>query len=129
MQERDHRNAAGKNWLFFGDRNAETDFLYRDELNKYLQLGLLNKLDLAFSRDQEQKVYVQDRMRENAAEFFQWLQQGAFVYVCGDAEHMAADVDSALHSIVEDQGEMTPDAAIDYIDNLRKSKRYLRDVY
>ena len=129
LQEREHRNAVGKNWLFFGDRNKATDFLYRDELNKYLQQGLLTKLDLAFSRDQEQKIYVQDRLRENAAELFQWLQQGAYVYVCGDAEHMAADVDSALHNIVEEQAEMTSSAAIDYIDNLRKSKRYLLDVY
>ncbi len=129
LQEREHRQATGKSWLFFGDRNAETDFLYRDELNNYLQQGLLTRLDLAFSRDQKKKIYVQDRMLENAEEFYQWLQQGAVVYVCGDAGHMAADVDKMLHAIVEMQGTMNSDTAIDYVNQLRKDKRYLRDVY
>lgn len=129
LQEREHRKATGKSWLFFGDRNAETDFLYHDELNRYLQQGLLSRLDLAFSRDQEKKIYVQDRMLENAEEFFKWLQQGAIVYVCGDAGHMAADVNNTLHIIVEQQGDMTASAATEYVNQLRKDKRYLRDVY
>ncbi len=129
LQEREHRKATGKSWLFFGDRNAVTDFLYHDELNTYLQQGLLARLDLAFSRDQEKKIYVQDRMLENATEFFKWLQDGAVVYVCGDAGHMAADVDDMLHTIVEQQGNLTADNASEYVNQLRKNKRYLRDVY
>ncbi len=129
LQEREYRKAQGKCWLFFGDRNAETDFLYKDELLKYQKQGLLSKLDLAFSRDQEKKIYVQDRMQESAQELFQWLQDGAIIYVCGDATHMAADVDHMLHTIIEAQGKMTTSAAIEYVNELRGNKRYLRDVY
>src|SRR5690606_5838206 len=85
LQEREHRNASGKNWLFFGDRNAATDFIYREELEAMQQRGLLTRLDLAFSRDQEEKIYVQDRMRVNGAELFAWLEQGGYFFVCGDA--------------------------------------------
>jgi len=129
LQERRFRRARGNNWLFFGDRQAGTDFLYKDELLTYLDEGLLARLDVAFSRDQENKIYVQDRMLENARELFQWLQDGAVVYVCGDATHMAKDVDAALHSIVKTEGGMNSQQAKNYIDELKRSSRYLRDVY
>ena len=129
LQERNYRNSSGKNWLFFGDRNSATDFLYEEELSGYVQSGLLTHLDLAFSRDQDSKVYVQDRMLEKADELYRWLENGASVYVCGDATYMANDVDIALRSIIQTQGHMSVDEATDYIDELKRNKRYLRDVY
>ena len=96
LEERAATGATGRNWLFFGDRHAASDFLYRDELEAWQASGLLTRLDLAFSRDSDAKVYVQDRMRESAAELWKWLQQGASVFVCGDAKRMAVDVDAAL---------------------------------
>ncbi|MGO1190401.1 assimilatory sulfite reductase (NADPH) flavoprotein subunit [Vibrio casei] len=129
IQEREARDAEGKNWLFFGDRTFTQDFLYQVEWQKYLKSGVLNKLDVAFSRDQAQKVYVQDRILENAAEVWQWLQQGAYVYVCGDANRMAKDVHNALITVVEEQGKLGRDQAEEFINDLRKAKRYQRDVY
>lgn len=129
LQEREHRNASGKNWLFFGDRNAATDFIYREELEAMQQRGLLTRLDLAFSRDQEEKIYVQDRMRANGAELFAWLEQGGYFFVCGDAYHMAKDVDKALHDVIAEHGRMSEQQAIDYVNQLKKDKRYVRDVY
>ena len=115
LEEREETGAKGKNWLFFGDRNKETDFVYRREIGAMQESGLLTKLDLAFSRDQKEKIYVQDRMIENGAEFFQWLEQGAYFYICGDAYRMAKDVDSALHEIIATHGNMSGDAAADYL--------------
>jgi sulfite reductase (NADPH) flavoprotein alpha-component len=129
LQEREYRNAPGKNWLFFGDRNSATDFIYREELEAMQQKGLLTRLDLAFSRDQKEKVYVQDRMRENGAELFAWLEQGGYFFVCGDAYHMAKDVDKALHDVIAEHGKMSEQQAIDYVNQLKKDKRYVRDVY
>lgn len=129
LQEREYRNASGKNWLFFGDRNAATDFIYREELEAMWQRGLLARLDLAFSRDQEEKVYVQDRMRANGAELFAWLEQGGYFFVCGDAYRMAKDVDKALHDVIAEHGKMSEQQAIDYVNQLKKNKRYVRDVY
>ncbi len=129
LQEREYRNASGKNWLFFGDRNAATDFIYREELEAMQQRGLLNRLDLAFSRDQEEKIYVQDRMRANGAELFAWLEQGGYFFVCGDAYHMAKDVDKALHDVIAEHGKLSEQQAIDYVNQLKKDKRYVRDVY
>jgi sulfite reductase (NADPH) flavoprotein alpha-component len=129
LQERQTRGAKGKNWLFFGDRNAETDFIYRDELETMQQSGLLNRLDLAFSRDQEEKIYVQDKMREHGAELFEWLEQGGYFFVCGDAYHMAKDVDKALHDVIATHGNKTEQQVIDYVNQLKKDKRYVRDVY
>lgn len=129
LQQRDASKAAGKNWLFFGDQHAATDFLYQDELNQYVESGLLTRLDTAFSRDGDQKVYVQDRMRENAAELWRWIEQGAHFYVCGDASRMAVDVDRALKSIVAEQGKMSDQAAADWVTQLAKEQRYVRDVY
>ncbi|MBV9123050.1 MAG: sulfite reductase subunit alpha [Planctomycetes bacterium] len=129
LEERAAVGARGKSWLLFGDQRREFDFLYREELEGYLKQGTLTRLDTAFSRDQPQKVYVQHRMRENGAELWAWLQQGAHFYVCGDARRMALDVDHALHAIVEEQGEMSAEAAKEYVKELSKAKRYQRDVY
>ena len=129
LHDRSARGSQGKNWLFFGDQRASTDFLYRDELETLKAKGILNRLDVAFSRDQKEKVYVQQRMLENASELYAWLEQGAHFYVCGDASRMAKDVDSALHRVVEEAGGKTVEQAQAYIADLKKSKRYQRDVY
>lgn len=129
LEERRAIGASGRNWLFFGDRHASTDFLYRDEIEAMQKDGTLHRLDLAFSRDQADKIYVQDRMLEQAAELWAWLQDGASLYVCGDARRMAKDVDAALHRIAEKAGGMSADAAADFIRRLKAEKRYLRDVY
>ena len=129
LQERDATTSKGPNWLFFGDQKMSTDFLYREELEGLKAKGVLNRLDTAFSRDQEKKVYVQHRMLESASELWKWLQQGAHFYVCGDARRMAKDVDAALHTIVAEQGQMSADQAKDFIKGLAKAGRYQRDVY
>ncbi len=129
LQEREFRKASGKNWLLFGDRNAATDYIYQDEIEAMQASGLITHLDLAFSRDQQEKIYVQDRMRENGAEMFAWLEQGGSFFVCGDATYMAKDVDKALHDIIEEHGHKTAEQAADYINHLKKEKRYVRDVY
>jgi len=129
IEERQAIGANGKNWLFFGDQHYLTDFLYQTEWQDYLSDGVLTKLDVAFSRDQKEKVYVQDRMRENSKELYQWLEQGASFYVCGDASRMANDVDLALHEIVEKEGGLSKDDAAAYVKKLKDDKRYLRDVY
>ena len=129
LQERRARGAKGKNWLFFGDRNRATDFLYEDDLAAFEKDGVLTKLSLAFSRDQAEKIYVQHRMRQEAAELYAWLKAGAYVYVCGDASRMAADVEEALIAIIASEGGMSLEAAGDTLEVLRREKRYLRDVY
>ena len=129
LQEREVRNASGKNWLFFGDRNASTDFIYRDEIEAMQTSGLLTRLDLAFSRDQAEKIYVQDRMLEHGAELYAWLEQGGYFFVCGDAYRMAKDVDQALHDVIRIHGNKTVTEAVDYVNQLKKDKRYVRDVY
>lgn len=129
IQERKASGAQGKNWLFFGDQHFLSDFLYQAEWQSYQKEGVLNKIDLAFSRDQKEKVYVQDKMKANAEELFQWLEAGAYFYVCGDASRMARDVDTALHEIVSQQAGLSEDEAKDYIVQLKAEKRYLRDVY
>lgn len=129
IQERDNREAEGKNWLFFGDRTFTQDFLYQVEWQKYLKSGVLNRLDVAFSRDQGEKVYVQHRILENAEQVWQWIQEGAYIYVCGDATRMAKDVHDALVIVAEQQGQMPRDDAEQFINDLRKAKRYQRDVY
>ncbi|WP_100753824.1 assimilatory sulfite reductase (NADPH) flavoprotein subunit [Vibrio salilacus] len=129
IQDRDNRDAQGKNWLFFGDRTFTQDFLYQVEWQKYLKSGVLNRLDVAFSRDQGEKVYVQHRILENAQQVWQWIQQGAYIYVCGDATRMAKDVHEALVHVVEQQGQLSRDDAEEFINELRKAKRYQRDVY
>jgi len=129
LAERKAAGAKGRNWLFFGDQRAAADFLYRDELETLLREGVLTRLDTAFSRDQAEKVYVQHRMQENAAELFAWLEAGAHFYVCGDASRMAKDVDAALHRVIETAGGRTPEQAAAYVQALRAAKRYARDVY
>jgi len=129
LQERKATGAKGKNWLFFGEQRREVDFLYQDEFEQHVADGHLTRFDTAFSRDQAQKVYVQHRMLENAAEIWKWLEEGAHFFVCGDASRMAKDVDHALHEIVAKQGGKTPEQAAEYIEALKKAKRYKRDVY
>ncbi len=129
VEERDERAAAGDNWLFFGDRTFTDDFLYQTEWQRYLKSGLLTRLDVAFSRDQSDKVYVQDRIRERAAEVFAWLEKGAYVYVCGDARRMAGDVHAALADVLSEHGGLTSEAAEQRLKELKRSGRYQRDVY
>ena len=129
LQERAARKSAGKNWLFFGDQKSATDFLYADHLTAYQEQGVLHRIDTAFSRDQEQKIYVQDRMMENAAELYEWLESGASFFVCGDASRMAKDVDKALHEIIKTQGKLSDGDAKAYVKKLKDSGRYSRDVY
>ncbi|MDA7745883.1 assimilatory sulfite reductase (NADPH) flavoprotein subunit [Psychromonas sp.] len=129
MQEREATDATGKNWLLFGDQTFNEDFLYQVEWQTHLKSGLLTRLDLAFSRDQAEKIYVQDRLKENAAEVYQWLQDGAHFYVCGDANRMAKDVQTALIEIISEQGKLSLEDAEEYLTELRQAKRYQRDVY
>ena len=129
LEERRATGAKGKNWLFFGDQREACDFLYREELSVMRTDGTLTRLDLAWSRDQADKIYVQTRMIEHARELYAWLEEGACFYVCGDASRMAKDVDAALHRVVQMVGGKTTEGAIDYVNTLRVSKRYARDVY
>jgi sulfite reductase (NADPH) flavoprotein alpha-component len=129
LHERRAAGAKGRNWLFFGEQRSTTDFYYRDELESMLSDGHLTKLSTAFSRDQQEKIYVQTRMLEHATELWSWLEAGAHFYVCGDAGRMAKDVDDALHKIVETAGGKTADEAKAYMAKLKTDKRYQRDVY
>ncbi|PJK32710.1 reductase [Pseudomonas sp. S10E 269] len=129
LQERRALGHLGRNWLFFGEQHAATDFYYQDELQGLQRDGLLTHLSLAFSRDQAQKVYVQDRIREQGAELWRWLQDGAKLYICGDASHMAKDVDQALRQVAQTHGGLGVEGAVDYWRQLSEQKRYLRDVY
>lgn len=129
LQQRRAAGARGRNWLFFGEQRRATDFYYADELAELAADGVLTRLDLAFSRDQRSKVYVQDRMREHGAQLWAWLQQGAYFYVCGDAGRMAKDVDAALREIAAVHGRLEPAAATAYVKQLAADRRYLRDVY
>ncbi|MCY9805443.1 assimilatory sulfite reductase (NADPH) flavoprotein subunit [Vibrio scophthalmi] len=129
IQERDNRDAEGKSWLFFGDRTFTQDFLYQVEWQKYLKSGVLSQLDVAFSRDQQDKVYVQHRLLENGQQLWQWIEEGAYLYVCGDATRMAKDVHEALIEVVQEHGKLSKEKAEELITTLRKEKRYQRDVY
>lgn len=129
MQEREATEATGDNWLFFGDQTFTQDFLYQVEWQSYLKSGLLTKIDLAFSRDQAEKIYVQDRLQENASELFAWLERGAHIYVCGDMSRMAKDVESTLLTIIATQGQLSEEQAGTYLKDLRNAKRYQKDVY
>jgi sulfite reductase (NADPH) flavoprotein alpha-component len=129
VQERVAAGATGRNWLFFGNRHRGTDFLYEEEWTEALAQGRLARLDAVFSRDQPTKAYVQDRMRENAAEMWRWIANGAHFYVCGDAHRMAKDVDAALREIVAQEGRMSPPEAAEYVVKMKKDSRYQRDVY
>ena len=129
LHQRRVLGATGRNWLFFGERSAATDFLYREELESMVVDGHLTQLDTAFSRDLEHKVYVQDLMLRHAAQIWAWLEEGAYLYVCGDAFRMAKDVERTLLSIVADQGAMPQEAAAEYLHKLKENRRYQRDVY
>jgi sulfite reductase (NADPH) flavoprotein alpha-component len=129
LQERKVTGAKGKNWLFFGEQTRARDYLYEQELGALQADGILNQLDVAFSRDQAHKIYVQDKMRERAKELWTWLQEGAHFYVCGDGARMAKDVDTELHRIAETEGGKSPEEAAAYVEALKKEKRYKKDVY
>jgi sulfite reductase (NADPH) flavoprotein alpha-component len=129
IEEREETGAGGKTWLFFGDRRFRTDFLYQVEWLRWLKLGVLTRLDVAFSRDQGHKVYVQNRMAEKSREIYDWLQDGAHFYICGSVNPMAADVHAALVEVVKMEGQKTQDDAEAYVNALREQGRYQRDVY
>ena len=129
MQERVAARATGRNWLFFGDQHRATDYLYEEEWRAWQAEGALARVDLAFSRDQLLKVYVQDRIREAAVELWSWLKGGAHFYVCGDAKRMAKDVDVALHQVIAEQGGLDAVQAAEYVKQMKRDKRYQRDVY
>ena len=129
MQQRVADEASGKNWLIFGNPHFTSDFLYQTEWQQFAKEGFLHKYDFAWSRDQEKKIYVQDKIRENSTALWQWLQEGAYFYVCGDASKMAKDVEQALLEVIAKEGNLSPDEAEDYLNELREEKRYQRDVY
>lgn len=129
LQQRASQGATGKNWLFFGNPHFISDFLYQVEWQSYVKEGLLTRIDLAWSRDQAEKIYVQDKLMAQASDIWQWLQEGAFIYVCGDAKRMAKAVDLALQQILMTQAQYSQEQAISYLDELRSQKRYQRDVY
>ncbi|MGD6816061.1 assimilatory sulfite reductase (NADPH) flavoprotein subunit [Metabacillus sp. 84] len=129
MQEREEKGAGGRSWLFFGDRHFVTDFLYQTEWQKWIKDGVLTKMNVAFSRDTAEKVYVQHRMLENSKELYEWIQSGAAVYVCGDEKNMAHDVHNSLITIIAKEGNMGKEEAEKYIAAMQQEKRYQRDVY
>jgi sulfite reductase (NADPH) flavoprotein alpha-component len=129
MQQRVADEASGKNWLIFGNPHFASDFLYQTEWQQFAKEGFLHKYDFAWSRDQEKKIYVQDKIRENSTALWQWLQEGAYFYVCGDASKMAKDVEQALLDVIAKEGNLSPNEAEDYLNELREEKRYQRDVY
>lgn len=129
VEERAERRATGKNWLFFGDRNFSSDFLYQLEWHRHLKQGSLDRLDVSFSRDQHRKVYVQDRIRQRSAELYEWIEGGAVVYVCGDAKRMAGDVNNALIDVIASNGHLDNETAAARLAELRRTGRYRRDVY
>ena len=129
LQHREAHGHTGQNWLFFGEQRQSSDFLYRDEFHAMLAGGTLQRLDTAFSRDQAKKIYVQDRMKENRAELFQWLERGAYFYVCGDASRMAKDVEATLLDTIANGRNCSPDEAQAYLEAMKKEKRYQLDVY
>ena len=129
IEERAVTKASGRSWLIFGDQYAATDFLYQDELEQYHRDGVLTRLETAFSRDTDQKVYVQHKMLENSQELFQWLENGSYFYVCGDKQHMAKDVHNTLIEVIEKESAMTREAAEAYLNDMKKQGRYQRDVY
>jgi sulfite reductase (NADPH) flavoprotein alpha-component len=129
VEERAETNASGKNWLIFGNPHFETDFLYQTEWQQYLKKGILSRLDVAFSRDQAEKIYVQHRILQKSKQIFDWLESGASFYVCGDKTRMASDVERALVAVAEKEGKLSAEKAVEYVKGLKKSRRYLEDVY
>jgi sulfite reductase (NADPH) flavoprotein alpha-component len=129
VQERAESGARGRNWLFFGEQHFRTQFLYQTEWQEALKQGSLNRLSLAFSRDQEEKIYVQQRLREAGRDVYAWLEGGASFYVCGEAQRMAPDVHAALIDIVSTHGSRSREDAAAWLDTLREQQRYQRDIY
>lgn len=129
VQHRQALGAAGANWLFFGARNRRTDFLYQLEWQRFRREGALDRLSVAFSRDQAERIYVQHRLREQGRDVFDWLERGAHIYVCGDGQRMAADVHQALADVIAEQGGRTPEQAAEYLEAMKQAKRYQKDVY
>ena len=129
LQERDEQGLTGNTWLFFGEQHFSSDFLYQLEWQKYVKTGVLENISLAFSRDQAEKVYVQNRITENAEAVFEWLESGASIYVCGDRNHMAKDVHNAFVNVLVEQGQKTAEEAEEYLQDLVSQRRYQRDVY
>ena len=129
MQQRAAEGAEGKNWLFFGNPHFTEDFLYQVEWQSYVKEGVLSRIDLAWSRDQQQKVYVQDKLREQGAELWRWINDGAHIYVCGDANRMAKDVEQTLLEVIAEYGAMDAEAADEFLSELRVERRYQRDAY
>jgi sulfite reductase (NADPH) flavoprotein alpha-component len=129
IAERDARGANGRNWLFFGDQHFHSDFLYQTELQDYLETGVLTKLDVAFSRDTDQKVYVQHKLKKHSKEVFDWLQAGAYLYICGSKFPMSVDVENTLLEIIAEHGGFNKEEAEAYLNSLKDEERYLKDVY
>jgi sulfite reductase (NADPH) flavoprotein alpha-component len=129
VAERDAAGATGRNWLFFGDQHFVTDFLYQTELQNWMQTGVLTKMNVAFSRDQATKIYVQHKMLQHSKELYEWLQNGAYVYICGAKEPMSVDVENTLLQIIERFGSKSTAQAIEYLNNLKEEGRFLKDVY
>ncbi len=129
IEERAVTKATGRTWLFFGDQHAASDFLYEEEIEQYLQDGVITKLDLAWSRDTDKKVYVQNKILENSKEVFEWLDNGGYFYICGDKDRMAKDVHNTLIEVIAKEGSMSQEDADAYLNDLKKQGRYLRDVY
>ncbi|MBQ0138021.1 MAG: assimilatory sulfite reductase (NADPH) flavoprotein subunit [Kurthia sp.] len=129
IEQREETGATGESWLFFGEQHFVTDFLYQLEWQRYLKAGVLSKMSVAFSRDQEEKIYVQHRILEQGQEFYNWIQQGATIFICGDEKHMAKDVEAAILQVIAQYGNKSEDESHDYLQNLIQEKRYLRDVY
>jgi sulfite reductase (NADPH) flavoprotein alpha-component len=129
LADRDATGASGRNWLFFGDQHFTTDFLYQTEIQNWIQTGVLTRVNTAFSRDQKEKVYVQHKMLKHAAEFFQWLEAGAYIYVCGAKDPMSVDVENTLLEIIRQCGNKNETQAARYLDEIKESGRYLKDVY
>ena len=129
LEERQATGQTGDNWLFFGEQREAMDFLYKDQFQAMHKDGILTRLDTAFSRDQARKVYVQDRMQERCKELYEWLERGAYFYVCGDATRMAKDVETALLDVIARGSNGTLDHAAEYLAAMKKQKRYQRDVY
>jgi len=129
IAERDATGATGKNWLFFGEQHFTTDFFYQTEIQNWFETGSLTKVNTAFSRDQQEKIYVQHKMSHHGAEFFEWLNTGSYVYVCGAKEPMSVDVEHALLQIIEQFGERSREDAVKYLDDMKEDGRYVKDVY
>jgi sulfite reductase (NADPH) flavoprotein alpha-component len=129
LQEREATGAPGRNWLFFGDQHFRTDFLYQTEWQRLLKDGRLTRMDVAFSRDQDEKIYVQHRLLEHSRDIHAWLEEGASLYLCGDASRMAPDVHAALVGIIGKEGRQSHEQAEAYLRRLQQEKRYQRDVY